>query len=106
MTLPVGETVSYRADLAAMEPKFVKGLKPIDAASQGLMASGEAAQSRETRSGLDPWRPADLPVPPRPRGLGWLGVVGPASSCWGSIGSGEFLLGPGRSSGTGCRCSG
>ena len=49
----------------------------------------------EARSGLDPWMPADLPVPPTPKGLGWLGVVGPGVIVLGaSIGSGEFLLGP------------
>jgi len=59
------------------------------------MAGGEAAEDRETRSGLDPWRQADLPVPPRPTGLGWLAVVGPGVIVLGaSIGSGEFLLGP------------
>ena len=31
-TFPSAKTVSYRADLAAMDPKFVKGLNPIDAA--------------------------------------------------------------------------
>jgi type 1 glutamine amidotransferase len=31
-TFPSAQTVSYRADLAAMDPKFVKGLNPIDAA--------------------------------------------------------------------------
>ncbi len=49
----------------------------------------------ETRSGLDPWVRADLPVPPAPKGLGWVGVVGPGVIVLGaSIGSGEFLLGP------------
>jgi hypothetical protein len=49
----------------------------------------------ESRSGLDPWRSADLPSPPTPRGLQWLGVVGPGVIVLGlSIGSGEFLLGP------------
>jgi hypothetical protein len=49
----------------------------------------------ETRSGLDPWVRADLPAPPAPKGLGWLGVVGPGVIVLGaSIGSGEFLLGP------------
>ncbi|MBI4888963.1 MAG: Nramp family divalent metal transporter [Acidobacteria bacterium] len=49
----------------------------------------------ETRSGLGPWTRADLPVPPAPRGLGWLAVVGPGVIVLGmSIGSGEFLLGP------------
>ncbi len=55
----------------------------------------EQAVSVEARSGLDPWRPAELPVPPSPRGLAWLGVVGPGVIVLGaSIGSGEFLLGP------------
>jgi hypothetical protein len=37
----------------------------------------------------------DLPVPPMPRGLGWLAVCGPGVIVLGlSIGSGEFLLGP------------
>lgn len=31
-TFPSSQTVSYRSDLAAMDPKFVKGLNPIDAA--------------------------------------------------------------------------
>jgi hypothetical protein len=49
----------------------------------------------EARSGLDPWKAAELPPPPMPRGLGWLGVVGPGVIVLGvSIGSGEFLLGP------------
>ena len=54
-----------------------------------------AAGSVEARSGLDPWARADLPVPPRPQGLGWLAAVGPGIIVLGvSIGSGEFLLGP------------
>ena len=49
----------------------------------------------EAQSGLDPWVRADLPVPPTPVGLGWVGVVGPGVIVLGaSIGSGEFLLGP------------
>jgi hypothetical protein len=49
----------------------------------------------EARSGLEPWERAELPVPPTPRGLGWLKVVGPGIIVLGvSIGSGEFLLGP------------
>jgi hypothetical protein len=49
----------------------------------------------EARSGLDAWVPADLPVPPTPKGLGWIPVVGPGVIVLGaSIGSGEFLLGP------------
>lgn len=47
------------------------------------------------RTGLDPWRPADLPAPPSPKGLQWFGVVGPGVIVLGvSIGGGEFLLGP------------
>jgi len=49
----------------------------------------------ESRSGLEPWRRAELPVPPAPRGFGWLTAVGPGIIVLGvSIGSGEFLLGP------------
>ena len=49
----------------------------------------------EARSGLDPWKIAELPVPPKPRGLGWISAVGPGVIILGaSIGSGEFLLGP------------
>src|SRR6185436_12947907 len=44
---------------------------------------------------LAPWTRADLPEPPMPRGLGWIGVCGPGVIVLGvSIGSGEFLLGP------------
>jgi hypothetical protein len=44
---------------------------------------------------LAPWTRADLPVPPDPRGLQWIGVCGPGVIVLGvSIGSGEFLLGP------------
>jgi hypothetical protein len=51
--------------------------------------------SPESRSGLQPWQRAELPLPPAPTGLGWLGVVGPGVIVLGaSIGSGEFLLGP------------
>ena len=46
-------------------------------------------------SELAPWKNADLPEPPRPRGLSWIGVCGPGVIVLGmSIGSGEFLLGP------------
>lgn len=49
----------------------------------------------ESQSGLPPWKEAGLPAPPNPRGLQWLGVVGPGVIVLGaSIGSGEFLLGP------------
>jgi hypothetical protein len=44
---------------------------------------------------LAPWQFADLPEPPKPRGLQWIGVCGPGVIVLGvSIGSGEFLLGP------------
>jgi hypothetical protein len=44
---------------------------------------------------LTPWQKADLPEPPMPRGLSWIGVCGPGVIVLGlSIGSGEFLLGP------------
>jgi hypothetical protein len=50
---------------------------------------------REAQSGLPAWKPADLPPPPTPTGLKWIGVVGPGVIVLGlSIGSGEFLLGP------------
>lgn len=53
------------------------------------------ALAPEAASGLDPWVQAELPAPPTPKGLGWLGVVGPGIIVLGaSIGSGEFLLGP------------
>ena len=54
-----------------------------------------AITPREAQSGLDPWKRAELPAPPMPKGLGWMGVVGPGVIVLGmSIGSGEFLLGP------------
>ncbi|MEZ4586948.1 MAG: hypothetical protein R2909_11140 [Gemmatimonadales bacterium] len=31
----------------------------------------------EARTGLPPFRPAEMPEPPRPKGLGWIPVVGP-----------------------------
>jgi len=44
---------------------------------------------------LAPWAKADLPEPPLPRGLQWIGICGPGVIVLGvSIGSGEFLLGP------------
>ena len=52
-------------------------------------------QAPEARSGLDPWRIAELPHAPRPRGFGWFSALGPGVIALGvSIGSGEFLLGP------------
>lgn len=53
------------------------------------------SEAPESRSGLEPWKSADLPPPPTPHGIQWLGVVGPGVIVLGlSIGSGEFLLGP------------
>ena len=47
------------------------------------------------QSGLDPWKHAGLPSPPKLAGLGWVKAVGPGVIVLGgSIGSGEFLLGP------------
>lgn len=59
------------------------------------MSNQPAPEPREAQSGLDPWKRAELPAPPMPKGLGWIGVVGPGVIVLGlSIGSGEFLLGP------------
>ncbi len=49
----------------------------------------------EARSGLPPWTLRELPEAPRPRGLQWMGAVGPGVIVLGAaLGSGEFLLGP------------
>ena len=57
------------------------------------MTETRAAQGR--RNSLDPWTQRELPVPPVPRGLEWVRVVGPGVIVLGvSIGGGEFLLGP------------
>ena len=49
----------------------------------------------EAQSGLPAWPRKELPEPPRPHGLSWVGVVGPGVIVLGaSLGSGEFLLGP------------
>jgi hypothetical protein len=54
-----------------------------------------ATTLREARTGLASWTEAELPVPPQPRGLGWISAVGPGVIVLGvAIGSGEFLLGP------------
>ncbi len=64
-------------------------------ARNGSTGDPRAMHAREARSGLPPWAPAELPMPPRPQGLEWLGTVGPGVIVLGaSIGSGEFLLGP------------
>ena len=53
------------------------------------------ALAPEARSGLEAWKTAELPEPPMPKGLGWLGVVGPGVIVLGAaLGGGEFLLGP------------
>jgi hypothetical protein len=52
-------------------------------------------QGKGMAGDLQPWARADLPEPPMPRGLQWIGVCGPGVIVLGvSIGSGEFLLGP------------
>src|SRR5688500_14673800 len=57
------------------------------------MSSGPTTPPAEAGTGLAPWAPAELPAPPVPRGLGWVGIVGPGVIVLGlSIGSGEFLL--------------
>src|ERR1051325_3813060 len=49
----------------------------------------------EARSGLEPWRRGELPPAPRPKGLGWFSAIGPGVIVLGgSIGRGEFPLGP------------
>lgn len=69
--------------------------------------SPEANPSPEARSGLNPFEKAELPSPPRPKGLAWIGVVGPGVIVLGaSIGSGEFLLDRRRSCSTGWCCCG
>lgn len=62
--------------------------------------------AHEARSGLEPFTPAELPVPPTPKGLAWMGTVGPGVIVLGaSIGSGEFLLGPAAFVQYGLSCS-
>jgi hypothetical protein len=62
------------------------------------MATGTVRERKpadETISGLGAWEERELPEPPRPKGMQWIGVVGPGVIILGaSIGSGEFLLGP------------
>jgi len=59
------------------------------------LSAKEKTEPFEARSGLDPWRIAELPRAPRPHGLGWFSAIGPGVIALGvSIGSGEFLLGP------------
>ena len=51
--------------------------------------------AKEARSGLDPWKVDELPIPPVAQGMGLLGIIGPGAIILGtSIGSGEWLLGP------------
>jgi hypothetical protein len=55
----------------------------------------DSTEARTAPPDLAPWKKADLPEPPMPRGLQWIGVCGPGVIVLGvSIGSGEFLLGP------------
>jgi Mn2+/Fe2+ NRAMP family transporter len=65
-------------------------------AGRGPGAAGAPHQLTSSQAHkLAPWALAELPTPPRPRGLAWLSVVGPGVIVLGaSIGSGEFLLGP------------
>src|SRR4030095_7473779 len=59
------------------------------------MSKQAMTQAPEAKTGLDPWKVAELPLAPQPHGLGWLSAVGPGVIVLGaSIGSGEFLLGP------------
>ena len=63
--------------------------------AEARVTSYESPTPPESRSGLEPWSRAELPEPPRPKGLQWMGVVGPGVIVLGaSIGSGEYLLGP------------
>lgn len=56
---------------------------------------GTGMTAPEARSGLPPFERREIPAPPRPKGLAWIGVVGPGVIVLGaSVGSGEFLLGP------------
>lgn len=62
-----------------------------------LMKQGVARveNSKETQSGLEPWKVDELPPPPVLKGFNFLGVIGPGAIILGaSIGSGEWLLGP------------
>ncbi len=59
------------------------------------MVEQQRTRHLEEQSGLDPWMRTELPAPPAPKGLAWIGVVGPGVIVLGmSVGSGEFLLGP------------
>jgi hypothetical protein len=60
-----------------------------------MSVSVQTRPAPEAQSGLDAWTTADLPPAPTPRGLGWIGVVGPGVIVLGaSLGGGEYLLGP------------
>ena len=53
------------------------------------------AAAHEDRSGLEPWKRAELPAPPPTHGFRIFGVIGPGVILLGSaIGSGEWLIGP------------
>src|ERR671927_213667 len=67
----------------------------MDGIPESMSSHARMKQTPEARSGLDPWRLAELPRAPRPQGLGWFSAIGPGVIALGvSIGSGEFLLGP------------
>src|SRR6185295_9339484 len=92
-----------RCSMATISPKGVTrfcsgmGFAAFLRASWTAVHSGGAmSESTEnSRRDLAPWLKADLPEPPMPRGLQWIGVCGPGIIVLGvSIGSGEFLLGP------------
>src|SRR6476469_7792191 len=77
------------------EPACWNALEPELFLVTHLPAITDAPRAIEARSGLDPWRTAELPRAPRPQGLGWFSALGPGVIALGvSIGSGEFLLGP------------
>jgi len=61
----------------------------------GPVMGAVGGDAPESQTGLPAYKVAELPDAPRPKGLSWLGVVGPGVIVLGaSIGSGEFLLGP------------
>src|SRR4030095_12998587 len=61
------------------------------------MSNQAMTQAPEAKTGLDPWKVAELPLAPQPHGLGWLSAVGPGVIVLGaSIGSGGVFLGSAR----------
>ena len=64
-------------------------------ADSGRGATATKDVALEARSGLEPFGHDDLPAPPDPKGMQWIGVLGPGVIVLGAaIGSGEYLLGP------------